>query len=70
MTQNQKVYEYMKEHGKISQRDAVKFGCYRLSARIHDLKEIGFKIVTETKYFKTKDGAGHYAEYRLAEPGA
>lgn len=59
MTQNQKVYEYMKEHGKISQRDAVKFGCYRLSARIH-----------ETKYFKTKDGAGHYAEYRLAEPGA
>ena len=70
MTQNQKVYEYMKEHGKISQRDAVKFGCYRLSARIHDLKEIGYKIVAETKYFKTEDGAGHYAEYRLAEPGA
>lgn len=67
MTQNEKVLEHMRQHGKISQRDAVKFGCYRLSARIHDLKAMGQKIITETKYFKTKEGAGHYAEYRLAE---
>lgn len=65
MTQNQKVLQYMRENGSISQRDAVKFGCYRLSARIHDLRRVGFHIVSEEKAFKNEFGSGHYAEYKL-----
>lgn len=57
----------MQTHGSISQRDAVAFGCYRLSARIHDLREAGHKIKADTKYFKNEYGCGHYAVYRLSE---
>lgn len=65
MTQNQRVLDFMQTHGSISQRDAVAFGCYRLSARIHDLRKAGHKIKADTKYFKNEHGCGHYAVYRL-----
>ena len=65
MSQNQKVLNYMRENGGISQRDAVKFGCYRLSARIHDLRRLGYHIISEEKSFKNEYGRGHYAEYKL-----
>lgn len=65
MTQNQRVLQYMRDHGSISQRDAVKFGCYRLSARIHNLRSAGYHIVTDTKSFKNEFGSGSYAEYKL-----
>ena len=67
MKQTEKILQFMQENGKITQKDAVKFGCYRLSARIHDLKEMGYKIVKENKGFRNEYGCGHYAEYRLAE---
>lgn len=67
MTQNQRVLDFMQTHGSISQRQAVAFGCYRLSARIHDLRAAGHKIKTENKGFKNKYGCGHYAVYRLSE---
>ncbi|MCX8656535.1 helix-turn-helix domain-containing protein [Gilliamella sp. B3022] len=37
------------------------FGCYRLGARIHDLRKQNFQIVTEIIY---KNG-GNFAEYSL-----
>ena len=60
-----KVLDYMRKHGGISQRDAVEFGCYRLSARIHDLREMGYDIKTENKGFRTEYGHGYYAVYSL-----
>lgn len=67
MNQNEQILEYMKEHGAISQREAVKLGCYRLSARIHDLRRMGYIVIALTKRFETPEGrCGHYAEYRLA----
>lgn len=58
MTQNEMVLEFIKEHGSITQRDAIKFGCYRLSARIADLKAQGIRIdslpTTVTKADGTK----------------
>ena len=65
MTQNQRVLQYMRDNGRISQRDAVKFGCYRLSARIHNLRSMGYHIVMEEKPFKSEYGSGWYAEYKL-----
>ena len=67
MTQTVKVLKYMQTYGKISQREAVRFGCYRLSARIHDLKRMGYHIATELRSFKNDDGSGYYAEYRLVD---
>ena len=67
MTQNEKVLQYMRTHGKISQRDAVQFGCYRLSARIHNLREAGYRITSQSKGFSNEYGHGSYAEYSLVE---
>lgn len=67
MKQTQRVYEFMKAHGGISQRDAVQFGCYRLSARIHDLRADGHVIKSENKSFRGEYGSGHYAVYSLVE---
>lgn len=65
MTQNQRVLEYLRRNGRISQRDAVQFGCYRLSARIHNLRRMGYHIVTTNRGFSGEYGSGHYAEYTL-----
>ena len=67
MKQTQRVYEFMKAHGGISQRDAVAFGCYRLSARIHDLRADGHVIKSVNKSFRGEYGSGHYAVYSLVE---
>lgn len=66
MTDGQRVLEFMQKHGRITQADACTFGCYRLSARIHDLRhDHGYNIVTEYEDNKTKGGT--HAVYRLAE---
>ena len=56
VTQEQKILEYINEHGSITQRDAVMLGCYRLSARIFDLKKMGYVIVTAMETVPTVDG--------------
>ena len=41
------VLEYLKRHGSITPMDALReFGCYRLGARIYDLRREGVKIRT------------------------
>ena len=35
------ILNFMRAHGSITQRDAIWLGCYRLSARIFDLKGLG-----------------------------
>lgn len=49
MTQCEKILQYMERNGSITQAEAVeRFHCYRLGARIFDLKSKGFPIKTET----------------------
>ena len=57
MTQCEKIMDYMDKHGEITQRDAIKLGCYRLSARIFDLKEQGFKIDSFRRSVINADGS-------------
>ena len=63
-TQNQLILDYLKSGKKINPLLALKkFGCFRLSARILDLRQQGNAIITENVTRKGKT----FAEYRLME---
>lgn len=68
-SQNREILAYMKKGNKITQADAVRmFGCYRLSARIHDLREEGHIIKTTERVEKNRYGhTTNFAEYELIE---
>lgn len=69
MKQTERILEFMKENGGITQIDAIQeFGCMRLAARIADLKRDGVEIDTEMVTAKNRYGeCVHFAKYRLAE---
>lgn len=57
-TQNELILEYMKEHGGITPAEALNHcGSMRLSARIHDLRAMGYDIHMEL--VKVKKRGGH-----------
>lgn len=64
MTQNDLIKEHLKKGKKITPMEAlVNYGCFRLAARIKDLREGGLDILTVIK----RDEIGRsYAEYQLA----
>jgi hypothetical protein len=63
-TQANAILAYLKDGNGITPMDALDLcGCFRLSARIADLKHRGYDIVTE----KVKVSGGKYvARYHLA----
>lgn len=69
ISQNSLIYEYLKKHGSINNVKAVEeFGCYRLSARIDDLRRKGIEI--KTQRCTKKNSFGHtvnYANYILVQ---
>ena len=68
MTQNDMILRHLKTHKRgLTQADAVeRFGCYRLSARISDLREMGYDITTEMETKKNRYGTPvTYARYKL-----
>lgn len=45
MTQCERILRHMQDYGSITQAEAIsEYGCYRLGARIYDLKKAGYKI--------------------------
>lgn len=45
MTQCERILRHMQDYGSITQAEAIsEYGCYRLGARIYDLKKAGHKI--------------------------
>lgn len=69
VTQCQRILDYMDQFGSISTLEAFRdLGVARLASRIHDLKSMGYKIISETKSSKNRFGEKTYfKEYRLAE---
>lgn len=68
MTQNEMILTHLKTHKTgITPMDAVeRFGCYRLSARISDLRKEGYEITTEHETKKNRYGVPTtYARYKL-----
>jgi hypothetical protein len=56
-TQNEQILNYLKTGHSLTAMDALKlFGCFRLAARIADLKEMGQKIVSSRKHVKNHIG--------------
>ena len=60
-TQCGQVIAYIREHGSITPKDALTFNCYRLAARIMDLREDGWAIATE----REEHDGGEHARYTL-----
>lgn len=68
-TQNERVLDYMREFGSITQADAyADLGVTRLASRVHDLRECGERISAtyETKRNRWGD-AVTYVRYALEE---
>ena len=64
MTQTERIFEHMKSGRAISPLEALnRYGCFRLGARIHDIKKLGWFVKTETVY---SDGK-HFASYSLTD---
>ena len=66
-TQCNKILNHLMTKGSITQAEAVEmFGCYRLSARIYDLKEQGNDIKTIRCVKKNEEGnVVQFAKYVL-----
>lgn len=67
-TQIKKIENYIDAHGEISQRHAWLMGIGRLASRIHDMKEMGYKISSERRSVRNTDGSmSHVAFYSIIE---
>ena len=63
-SQNTRILDYLKSGKKLTPIVALqKFGCFRLSARILDLRKEGHPIITENVTKKGKT----FAEYRIVK---
>ncbi len=61
-SQTDAILRHLQEEGPLTPIEALNlYGCFRLAARISDLRAAGFPIVTDTV---TRNGR-HYASYRL-----
>ena len=64
ITQQQRVIDYIRETGSITQLEAIKeLGVLRLSAVIFDLKKNGCAIKSELVPVNTRYGTAHIARY-------
>ena len=62
MSQSDDILRHMKRHGPITPMDALQqYGCFRLAARIADLRGRGYPIVVET----VRAGGKRFARYRM-----
>lgn len=63
MSQLQAIRKHLEDKGSITPMQALSlYGCYRLGARISDLRKEGMNIVTDK--VRNKKG-GYYAKYVL-----
>lgn len=69
ITQNDRVLQYIREFGSITQLDALQdLGVMRLASRVSDLRRQGVKIVSKTEAVKNRYGETcHIKRYSLGE---
>jgi hypothetical protein len=62
MSQNKQIADYLNNGKKLTTLDALnKFGCFRLAARISDLRNDGMNIVTKTIKLKNNKQVAQYS---------
>ena len=56
-TQNQRILEYMRKNGSITQVEALRdIGVMRLASRVSDLRRLGYDIASRTEYVNNRYG--------------
>lgn len=67
MTQNEMILEILELDGRITPLDAIReLGCMRLSARIYDLRKLGYDIKRRIKTSVNRFGSNvYFAEYYI-----
>ena len=67
MTQSQRILEHLRQHGSITQADAIEnYGIMRLASRVNDLRREGHPIITEVVTGKNRYGEPtRWARYRM-----
>jgi len=66
-TQTAQILRHLEERGTITPMDALTdYGCFRLGARIYELRQRGYDIETEM----VSSGGKRYARYRIKQKGA
>jgi hypothetical protein len=64
LSQNEQIRKHLESGKSITPLEALSlFGCLRLGARIHNLKEMGMAICSRI----VNENGKHYAEYSLAK---
>jgi hypothetical protein len=68
-TQNERILDYIREFGSITQLDALKdLGVMRLASRVSDLRKQGYNIISEIEAVKNRYGENcHIKRYSLEE---
>ena len=62
MSQNKQIADYLNKGKKLTPIDALnKFGCFRLAARIAELRNEGMSIVTKTIKLENKKQIAQYS---------
>ena len=62
MSQNKQIADYLNKGKKLTPIDALNtFGCFRLAARIADLRNDGMNIVTNTIKLENKKQIAQYS---------
>ena len=65
-TQFKNIFEALKKGEKITALDALKrWGCFKLAARIFEMKRAGYDIKTKI----VTDGKKHFAQYYINTKG-
>ena len=66
-TQNERILKYIEDFGSITDIEAyMDLGIRRLASRIHDLKSLGYPIVSEFEKGKNRYGEKtHFKRYRM-----
>ncbi len=60
-TQTERILDYIREFGSITQIDALRdLGCMRLASRISDLRKQGYPIESKTEAVKNRYGEKCY----------
>jgi hypothetical protein len=67
-SQNTRIKEYLLKGKSLTALDALyQFGCFRLGARIHNLKEQGLKIKSELIDITSEGKTKRVSKYSIAK---
>jgi hypothetical protein len=73
LSQKKVILDHLKKFGSIEPLTALReYGCYRLGARISDLRNDGYNIITETikSVSRITGRSVHFANYKLVKNGS